>query len=82
MAGGYTISLPEDDSSYILKTKMEECNEKCMAQNIENIEEEKKEMRFLARKTITIEGMHCNHCKMAVEKVLKKIHGVEFAEVD
>ncbi len=24
MAGGYTMSLPEDDSSYILKTKMEE----------------------------------------------------------
>ena len=39
-------------------------------------------MRILARKTITIEGMHCNHCKMAVEKVLKKIDGVMSAEVD
>ena len=39
-------------------------------------------MRALARKIITIEGMHCNHCKMAVEKVLKKLEGVQFAEVD
>ena len=39
-------------------------------------------MRVLAKKTITIEGMHCNHCKMAVEKVLNKIEGVVSAEVD
>ena len=27
-------------------------------------------------KTIKIDGMHCNHCKMAVEKVLNSIEGV------
>ena len=58
------------------------CNEKCDLKSIDNIKEEKKDMRILARKTITIEGMQCNHCKMAVEKVLKKLEGVQFAEVD
>ncbi len=32
-------------------------------------------------KTMTINGMMCNHCKMTVEKVLKAIPGVENAEV-
>lgn len=31
---------------------------------------------------LKIEGMSCNHCKMAVEKALKKVAGVEKAEVD
>lgn len=33
-------------------------------------------------KTIKIEGMQCNHCKMTVEKVLKEITGVKKVEVD
>ncbi len=33
-------------------------------------------------KVMTIEGMMCNHCKMAVEKVLKKVDGVTDAVVD
>ena len=33
-------------------------------------------------KTIKIEGMQCNHCKMSVEKALKKIDGIENIEVD
>ena len=33
-------------------------------------------------KTINIEGMQCNHCKMTVEKVLNAIDGVEEVEVD
>lgn len=33
-------------------------------------------------KIMTIEGMMCNHCKMAVEKVLKKVEGVADAVVD
>lgn len=49
---------------------------------INNVQEENKKMSILARKTITIEGMHCNHCKMAVEKTLKKLEGVVLAEVD
>ena len=33
-------------------------------------------------KTIFIEGMQCNHCKMSVEKALSAIEGVTKAEVD
>jgi len=31
---------------------------------------------------INVEGMTCNHCKMAVEKGLKALKGVESAEVN
>lgn len=31
---------------------------------------------------LKIEGMSCNHCKMAVEKALQKVAGVAKAEVD
>jgi Cu+-exporting ATPase len=34
------------------------------------------------KKTIKVEGMTCNHCKMAVEKALKAVDGVKTAEVD
>ena len=33
-------------------------------------------------KKILIEGMMCNHCKMAVEKVLSAVEGVSSAVVD
>ena len=33
-------------------------------------------------KTIVIEGMQCNHCKMTVEKVLGALDGVEKVEVN
>ncbi len=33
-------------------------------------------------KTITIEGMSCNHCKMKVENALKDIKGVTSVSVD
>lgn len=32
--------------------------------------------------TIKVEGMSCNHCKMAVEKALKELGGVSGANVD
>jgi len=32
--------------------------------------------------TLRIKGMSCNHCKMAVEKALQTLEGVESAEVD
>lgn len=32
-------------------------------------------------KIVKVEGMHCEHCKMSVEKVLKNIDGVENVEV-
>lgn len=34
------------------------------------------------KKTLTIEGMSCNHCKNAVEKAVKSLPGISFAEVD
>lgn len=39
-------------------------------------------MEGLKMKTIMIEGMQCNHCKMSVEKALNSIEGVEKVEVD
>ena len=32
-------------------------------------------------KTVLIDGMQCNHCKMSVEKALNSIDGIEQAEV-
>ena len=36
----------------------------------------------MMEKTMQINGMMCNHCKMTVEKALKAVPGVENAEVD
>ena len=33
-------------------------------------------------KTIYIEGMQCNHCKLSVEKVLNSIEGVTNVDVN
>ena len=41
-----------------------------------------KEEKNMNTKTINIEGMHCNHCKMMVEKVLGALDGVEKVEVN
>lgn len=43
----------------------------------------KKEERFMNEmvKTIDIEGMQCNHCKMTVEKALSQLDGVTKVEV-
>ncbi len=34
------------------------------------------------KKIIKVEGMHCNHCKMRVEKALKGLKGVSSAIVN
>lgn len=34
------------------------------------------------KKTVFIEGMSCNHCKMRVEGALKELAGVDSAVVD
>ena len=34
------------------------------------------------KKTIKVDGMHCNHCKMRVEKPLKGLTGVTSAVVN
>lgn len=36
----------------------------------------------IAEETLKVQGMSCNHCKMAVEKALKNLTGVTGAEVD
>ena len=41
------------------------------------VEEENENM-----KTIVINGMACNHCKMTVEKVLGAVEGIEKVEVN
>lgn len=42
----------------------------------------KEEKSKMSKKTILIEGMQCNHCKMTVEKALNSIEGVTKAEVN
>lgn len=37
---------------------------------------------MMSETVIKIEGMSCNHCKMAVEKALKGVAGVTAAQVD
>lgn len=34
------------------------------------------------KKTLTIEGMSCNHCKNAVENAVRSLPGIINAEVD
>ena len=52
--------------------------------NAEDINEiqELKEEKVMNQKTLVIEGMQCNHCKMTVEKVLGALEGVEKVEVN
>lgn len=40
-----------------------------------------KEEKRMNKKTVNIEGMSCNHCKMSVEKALSSIDGVTKVEV-
>ncbi|MDR3201364.1 MAG: copper chaperone CopZ [Spirochaetales bacterium] len=36
----------------------------------------------MSKVVINVEGMSCNHCKMAVETALKSLAGVDSVEVD
>ncbi|WP_027364070.1 CopZ family metallochaperone [Desulfotruncus alcoholivorax] len=36
----------------------------------------------MSQTVLKVEGMSCNHCKMAVEKALKAVSGVENAQVN
>jgi len=49
--------------------------------NFKNIKEEENIMKENT-KTILIEGMQCNHCKMSVEKALNSIEGITSVEVN
>ena len=51
-------------------------NDKCDIKVNKKIEEVK------IMKTISIEGMQCNHCKMSVEKALNSIEGITSVEVN
>lgn len=46
-----------------------------------NIKEKSKKEEKGMEKTVLIDGMQCNHCKMSVEKALNSIDGIEQAEV-
>ncbi len=48
---------------------------------VEEINTEK-EKPSIMKKTIYVNGMSCNHCKMSVEKVLNNLEGVSNAEVN
>lgn len=41
-----------------------------------------KEVNTMEKKTIYIDGMQCNHCKMTVEKALGSIDGIKKVEVN
>jgi len=41
-----------------------------------------KEVKIMNELILKIEGMTCNHCKMAVEKALKGVPGVDGVQVD
>ena len=41
-----------------------------------------KEVKKMKSKTIYIDGMQCNHCKMTVEKALGSINGIKNVEVN
>lgn len=63
-----------DEDMDIIKNEMNKMVEEL------KVNVEKKENKIM--KTIKINGMACNHCKMTVEKVLGAIDGVEKAEVN
>lgn len=51
-------------------------------QNTNIQKENKRKEEITMTKTVTIEGMSCNHCKMAVEKALGAMDGVRRVEVN
>lgn len=66
------------------KPKFDEYGTCCKNEMEENKSKVKeiKEEKVMNTKTIGIEGMQCNHCKMTVEKVLGNLDGVEKVEVN
>lgn len=57
-----------------------ECKDINLEEQINNIKSKERESKIM--KTVYIDGMQCNHCKMTVEKVLKSINGVINVEVN
>lgn len=75
MIGAAAMSL----SSVCVVTNALRLNRKNFNENKSNINF--KEENKMNVKTINIEGMQCNHCKMSVEKALSSIDGVIKVEV-
>jgi len=72
------------------KSKNLEYKDSINTENVDNLNVENENFNKKANnkkedikmKTIMIEGMQCNHCKMSVEKALNSIEGIENVEVD
>lgn len=90
---GKCVDSKLQDKNKNVSTK---CDDKCriaeQQDKIENAENEdmkcngkctttQREVKDMNTKTVSIEGMSCNHCKMTVEKALSSIDGVTKVEV-
>ncbi len=64
-------SINKDSNSDEIKVNVESLSDKSNNNGGNNM-----------KKTFTVEGMSCGHCKAAVEKALKSVDGVENAVVD
>lgn len=72
------------------KSKNLEYKDSINTENVDNLnienenfnKEANNKKEDIKMKTIMIEGMQCNHCKMSVEKALNSIEGIEKVEVD
>ena len=75
------------DKCKIGQTKRAQCTDKCKINQIERAEctdkckVNQEEVKNMYTKTVSIEGMTCDHCKMHVEKALSAIDGVTKVEV-
>jgi len=65
------LSINKDSNSDEIKVNVESLSDKSNNNGGNNM-----------KKTFTVEGMSCGHCKAAVEKALKSVDGVENAVVD
>lgn len=65
------LSINKDSNSDEIKVNVESLSDKSNNNGGNNM-----------KKTFTVEGMSCGHCKAAVEKALKSVDGVENAIVD
>lgn len=57
-------------------------SETSVANEVDNDESSFEEDENTMKKIITVEGMHCQHCQMSVEKALEQVNGVTAVKVD
>ena len=63
-------------------TELKTTDDLVIKEDLLNISNTKNNGGNKMNKVLTVEGMSCGHCKMAVEKALKAVDGVENAVVD